>query len=54
MTAYQATQYDLSSVDGPADGWILDSVMQELNITTSERTLTLFILLDITYMSKFD
>jgi len=40
MSAYQAAQYDLSSVDGPADGWILDSVMQELNITSNEPIFT--------------
>ena len=36
MTAYQASPYDLSPLDGPTDGWILDSVMQELNITSSK------------------
>ncbi|KAE9404723.1 hypothetical protein BT96DRAFT_813147 [Gymnopus androsaceus JB14] len=40
MTAYQASPYDLSPLDGPTDGWILDSVMQELNITSNEPIFT--------------
>ncbi|EXJ71352.1 uncharacterized protein A1O5_05159 [Cladophialophora psammophila CBS 110553] len=34
VTAYNTTRADLTSVGGPKDGWILDSMAVELNITT--------------------
>ncbi|KIW91154.1 uncharacterized protein Z519_08049 [Cladophialophora bantiana CBS 173.52] len=36
VTAYNTTRADLTSVGGPKDGWILDSMAVELNITTGE------------------
>ncbi|KAI1088695.1 ASST-domain-containing protein [Rostrohypoxylon terebratum] len=36
VTAYNVTPYDLSSVGGPADGWVADSVFYELDIKTNE------------------
>lgn len=34
VSAYNNTQYDLSSVGGPADGWIADSMFFELDLAT--------------------
>lgn len=34
VSAYNNTQHDLTSVGGPADGWIVDALVFELNITT--------------------
>lgn len=36
VTAYNTTRADLSSVGGPKDGWVLDSLATEVNITTGE------------------
>ncbi|KAF7185508.1 hypothetical protein HII31_13132 [Pseudocercospora fuligena] len=36
VSAYNATQTDLTSIGGPADGWIWDSRFYELNTTTNE------------------
>lgn len=36
VTLYNVTKYDLSSVGGPADGWVTDSLFYELNVKTSE------------------
>lgn len=36
VTAYNTTQADLTSVGGPKDGWVLDSLAAEVNITTGE------------------
>ncbi|KAF2835004.1 hypothetical protein M501DRAFT_999555 [Patellaria atrata CBS 101060] len=33
---YIPKQYDLSSVGGPSDGWVLDSMFQEVDIATGE------------------
>ncbi|KAF9075389.1 ASST-domain-containing protein [Rhodocollybia butyracea] len=40
MTAYQPSSFDLSPIEGPQQGWILDSAMQELNITSNEALFT--------------
>lgn len=36
VTTYNVTQYDLSSVGGPKDGWVADSLFYELDIKTNE------------------
>ncbi|KAG8158453.1 hypothetical protein KVR01_011575 [Diaporthe batatas] len=36
VTAYNATPADLSSLGGPADGWVLDSLFYEIDIKTQE------------------
>ncbi|OQU96530.1 hypothetical protein CLAIMM_02601 [Cladophialophora immunda] len=36
VSAYNTTKADLTSVGGPKDGWILDSLAVEVNITTGE------------------
>ncbi|PYH89814.1 hypothetical protein BO71DRAFT_487625 [Aspergillus ellipticus CBS 707.79] len=36
VTAYNLTQVDRTSVNGSADGWVLDSQIHEIDITTSE------------------
>ncbi|KEF56327.1 uncharacterized protein A1O9_07908 [Exophiala aquamarina CBS 119918] len=36
VSAYNTTRADLTSVGGPKDGWILDSIAAEVNITTGE------------------
>ncbi|KAI0882630.1 ASST-domain-containing protein [Annulohypoxylon maeteangense] len=36
VTVYNVTQYDLSSVGGPVDGWVSDSIFYELDIKTNE------------------
>ena len=36
VSAYNNTPYDLTSVGGPADGWIVDAMVFELNITTRD------------------
>ncbi|KAJ3793157.1 ASST-domain-containing protein [Lentinula aff. detonsa] len=40
MTAYPVNSLDLSSIDGPEQGYILDSAMQELNISSNEPLFT--------------
>ncbi|KAJ3980810.1 ASST-domain-containing protein [Lentinula detonsa] len=40
ITAYPVKSLDLSSVQGPEQGWILDSAMQELNISDNEPVFT--------------
>lgn len=35
-TVYQVRQVDLSEVGGPVQGWIFDSIFQEVNIETNE------------------
>jgi hypothetical protein len=35
-SAYNTTQADLTSVGGPADGWILDGMFHEIDIKTNE------------------
>lgn len=36
FTAYNTTPFDLSSIGGPRNGWALDSLVFEVNITTGE------------------
>ena len=36
VTVYNVTQYDLSSIGGPEDGWVTDSLFYELDIKTNE------------------
>lgn len=36
VTMYNVTQYDLSSVGGPEDGWVADCLFYELDVKTSE------------------
>lgn len=36
ITAYNVTQHDLSSVGGPANGWILESQFYDVDIITGE------------------
>ncbi|KIW44417.1 uncharacterized protein PV06_02888 [Exophiala oligosperma] len=36
VSAYNTTPADLSSIGGPKNGWVLDSLAVELNITTGE------------------
>lgn len=36
VTTYNVTKYDLSSVGGPEDGWVADSLFYELDIKTNE------------------
>ncbi|KAI1471130.1 ASST-domain-containing protein [Daldinia caldariorum] len=36
VTLYNVTKYDLSSVGGPQDGWVADSLFYELDIKTNE------------------
>jgi hypothetical protein len=36
LTSYPAVQADLSSIGGPADGWVLDGVAQEVDIATGQ------------------
>ncbi|KIY48140.1 hypothetical protein FISHEDRAFT_17104, partial [Fistulina hepatica ATCC 64428] len=36
LTAYVVTPTDLSSVGGTSEGWIVDGVFQEVNVTTGE------------------
>ncbi|KAI1620310.1 ASST-domain-containing protein [Exophiala viscosa] len=36
ITAYNTTPADLTSVGGPKNGWVLDSIAAEVNITTGE------------------
>ncbi|KAI1480702.1 ASST-domain-containing protein [Daldinia eschscholtzii] len=36
VTLYNVTKYDLSSVGGPQDGWVTDSLFYELDIKTNE------------------
>ncbi|KAI2887513.1 hypothetical protein CBS63078_4526 [Aspergillus niger] len=36
MTIYDICEADLSSVDGPQDGWIYDGLFQEIDIATGE------------------
>ncbi|KEF59332.1 uncharacterized protein A1O9_04176 [Exophiala aquamarina CBS 119918] len=36
LTAYNATQADLTSLGGPHDGWVSDSLVAEVNINTGE------------------
>ncbi|KAJ3754730.1 ASST-domain-containing protein [Lentinula raphanica] len=40
MTAYPINALDLTSIDGPEEGFILDSAMQELNISSNEPLFT--------------
>ncbi|KAJ3986085.1 ASST-domain-containing protein [Lentinula detonsa] len=40
MTAYQTKQMDLSSYGGPSNGYISDSVFQEINVTTGAALFT--------------
>jgi len=35
-SAYNTTQADLTSIGGPKNGWILDGIFHEINITTNE------------------
>ena len=35
MTAYVTEQHDLTPYGGPKDGYILNAVVQEINIATS-------------------
>ena len=34
ITAYKEVPYDLSGVGGPAQGWVLDSIVQEIDVAT--------------------
>ncbi|KAL8870769.1 MAG: hypothetical protein Q9174_003259 [Haloplaca sp. 1 TL-2023] len=36
ITAYNSTPYDLSAVGGPTDGWVLDSLIYEIDLNTNE------------------
>ncbi|KAI1635369.1 Arylsulfotransferase-domain-containing protein [Biscogniauxia mediterranea] len=36
VTLYNTTKYDLSSVGGPEDGWVTDSLFYEMDIKTNE------------------
>ncbi|KAI1461003.1 ASST-domain-containing protein [Annulohypoxylon moriforme] len=36
LTVYNVTQYDLSSIGGPTDGWVADCLFYELDIKTNE------------------
>ncbi|KAH7129486.1 ASST-domain-containing protein [Dactylonectria estremocensis] len=36
VTAYNTTTHDLSSVGGPVNGWVVDSLLFEIDIETSE------------------
>lgn len=36
VTLYNATQYDLSSIGGPENGWVTDSLFYEIDIETDE------------------
>ncbi|KAL8676358.1 MAG: hypothetical protein Q9186_007117 [Xanthomendoza sp. 1 TL-2023] len=36
VTAYNSTPYDLSAVGGPKDGWLLDSLIYEIDLKTNE------------------
>ncbi|KAF4120345.1 Arylsulfotransferase (ASST) [Geosmithia morbida] len=36
LTAYAPRPWDLSSIGGPAQGWIMDSIFQEVDIETGE------------------
>ncbi|KAL8833082.1 MAG: hypothetical protein Q9170_004515 [Blastenia crenularia] len=36
VTAYNSTPYDLSSVGGPKDGWLLDSLVYEIELKTGK------------------
>lgn len=36
LTAYTARTWDLSSIGGPKEGWLMDSVFQEIDIETGE------------------
>lgn len=36
VTAYNATPYDLTPVGGPENGWLLDSLVYEIDIKTNE------------------
>lgn len=36
VTLYNVTQHDLSSVGGPEDGWVADSLFYEIDIKTNE------------------
>ncbi len=40
LTIYTPKQTDLTSVGGPPDGWILDGVFQEVNVTTNQALFT--------------
>ncbi|KAJ3991553.1 ASST-domain-containing protein [Lentinula boryana] len=40
MTSYPVNSLDLSPIDGPEQGYILDSAMQELNISSNEPLFT--------------
>ncbi|KAJ3822750.1 ASST-domain-containing protein [Lentinula raphanica] len=40
MTAYPFKSMDLTPIQGPQQGWILDSAMQELNISSNEPLFT--------------
>ncbi|KAF4125991.1 hypothetical protein GMORB2_1237 [Geosmithia morbida] len=36
VTLYNVTQYDLSSIGGPKDGWVTDSLFYEIDVVTNE------------------
>ncbi|KAI4148727.1 MAG: hypothetical protein L6R39_002711 [Caloplaca ligustica] len=36
VTAYNSTPFDLSSVGGPKDGWVLDSLIYEIDLKTNK------------------
>lgn len=36
VTLYNVTQYDLSSIGGPMDGWVTDSLFYEIDIETND------------------
>ncbi|KAI1336645.1 ASST-domain-containing protein [Xylariaceae sp. FL0016] len=36
VTVYNVTQHDLSSVGGPTDGWVADSLFYEVDVKTNE------------------
>jgi len=40
VTAYNATQSDLTSLGGASDGWVSDSIIAEVDISTSEALFT--------------
>lgn len=36
LTLYHPIQYDLSPIGGPADGWLLENIFQEIDVESRE------------------